>query len=240
MKASQSILQKYGDGESMDSLSYEDICRQIIEIAQYDMSVCTEDEKQSCIRSLALARFCKRRKFEYTEENLRKIELVNELMICQGKQSYARMYAVAKDFLGRYQGKDVLKSLYVHERLLIDVDSMIDVTAEEKALYRAILGSQGGLYDGGIFGEGSAFTLDAPMVLPTYNDKSLLYMMLEDGDEDSPGLQNWNEGLDRDLTKDMHLCYAFHNLYDHIYLTLQDIIRITKFRRVMNVLYDIC
>lgn len=239
MKASQSILQKYDDRKYMDSLSYEEICRQIIEVAGYDMSVCSKYEKQCCIRGLALDRYLKRSKFEYTEENLRKIEAVNELMIHQGKQSYERMYAVAKNFLERYQGKETLKNLCVHERLLIDVDSMINVTAEETALYRAILSSQGGLYDGGIFGKGSALTLDAPMVLPTYHDRSLLYLMTEDTDEDSPGLQNWNEGLDRDLTMDMHLCYAFHNLYDHIYLTLQDIIRITKFRRVMNVQYDI-
>lgn len=29
------------------------------------------------------------------------------------------------------------------------------------------------------------------------------------------GLNNWNEGLDSEMTKDMHLTRVFHNLYDH-------------------------
>ena len=34
---------------------------------------------------------------------------------------------------------------------------------------------------------------------------------------------NWNEGLDRELTKDMHLIHAFHNLYEHMDFSIFDL-----------------
>ena len=41
--------------------------------------------------------------------------------------------------------------------------------------------------------------------------------------------ENWNEGLDREKTKDMKLCYAFHNLYDHTTFSILDLLRVRDF-----------
>ena len=35
---------------------------------------------------------------------------------------------------------------------------------------------------------------------------------------------NWNEGLDQELTKDLHLIEAFHNLFDHTDFAITDFI----------------
>ncbi len=35
---------------------------------------------------------------------------------------------------------------------------------------------------------------------------------------------NWNEGLDQELTKDLHLIQAFHNLFDHTDFAITDFI----------------
>ena len=35
---------------------------------------------------------------------------------------------------------------------------------------------------------------------------------------------NWNEGLDRELTKDMHLTHAFHHLYEHLEFSIFDLL----------------
>lgn len=35
---------------------------------------------------------------------------------------------------------------------------------------------------------------------------------------------NWNEGLDREWSKDLHMIQPFHNLYDHCYFSLYDLI----------------
>jgi hypothetical protein len=40
---------------------------------------------------------------------------------------------------------------------------------------------------------------------------------------------NWNEGLDREWSKDMHLIQPFHNLYDHCYFSLYDLIYVREF-----------
>ena len=35
---------------------------------------------------------------------------------------------------------------------------------------------------------------------------------------------NWNEGLERELTSDMHLTYAFHNLFSHLDFSIFDLL----------------
>ena len=40
---------------------------------------------------------------------------------------------------------------------------------------------------------------------------------------------NWNEGLDRELTKDLHLISAFHHLFQHMKFAITDFIYIRKF-----------
>ena len=35
---------------------------------------------------------------------------------------------------------------------------------------------------------------------------------------------NWNEGLDTNLTKDLNLIYPFHNLFEHTIFALTDFI----------------
>ena len=41
--------------------------------------------------------------------------------------------------------------------------------------------------------------------------------------------ENWNEGLDKEKTKDMKLCYAFHNLYEHTTFSILDLLWIRDF-----------
>jgi hypothetical protein len=42
-------------------------------------------------------------------------------------------------------------------------------------------------------------------------------------------LDNWNEGLDREMTKDMHLTYAFHNLFSHLDFSIYDLLWVRDF-----------
>ena len=46
---------------------------------------------------------------------------------------------------------------------------------------------------------------------------------------------NWNEGLDPELTKDLHLISQFHNLFQHMLFALTDFIYVRKFRTEINV-----
>lgn len=44
-----------------------------------------------------------------------------------------------------------------------------------------------------------------------------------------------NEGLDRGLTKDLHLVSAFHNLFDHTNFAITDFIYVRKFETEINI-----
>ena len=46
---------------------------------------------------------------------------------------------------------------------------------------------------------------------------------------------NWNEGLDQELTKDLHLTSAFHHLFDHAMFALTDFIYVRQFETEINV-----
>lgn len=45
---------------------------------------------------------------------------------------------------------------------------------------------------------------------------------------------NWNEGLDRELTKDLHLTSAFHHLFDHTMFAITDFIYVRDFDTEIN------
>ena len=49
---------------------------------------------------------------------------------------------------------------------------------------------------------------------------------------------NWNEGLDREWSKDLHLIQPFHNLYDHCYFSLYDLIYVRDFNLEVHVEFD--
>ena len=52
--------------------------------------------------------------------------------------------------------------------------------------------------------------------------------------------ENWNEGLDREKTKDMKLCYAFHNLYEHTSFSVLDLLWVRDFYIDINVATTHC
>jgi hypothetical protein len=46
---------------------------------------------------------------------------------------------------------------------------------------------------------------------------------------------NWNEGLDQELTKDLHLINQFHTLFQHMNFALTDFIYIREFKTEINI-----
>ena len=57
------------------------------------------------------------------------------------------------------------------------------------------------------------------------------YKMLYMDDE----LDNWNEGLDREMTKDLHLIYPFHDLFEHMEFSIFDLLWVRDFNIELNV-----
>lgn len=72
-----------------------------------------------------------------------------------------------------------------------------------------------GVIMGGYTADGTADVYDqAPK-------NNILYLQKE--------IDNWNEGLDPELTKDMHLTFQFHNLYDHTHFSIFDLLWVRNF-----------
>ena len=46
---------------------------------------------------------------------------------------------------------------------------------------------------------------------------------------------NWNEGLDQELTKDLHLINQFHTLFQHMNFALTDILYVRKFKTEIKI-----
>ena len=46
---------------------------------------------------------------------------------------------------------------------------------------------------------------------------------------------NWNEGLDPELTKGLHLISQFHNLFQHMLFAITDFIYVREFRTEINI-----
>lgn len=49
---------------------------------------------------------------------------------------------------------------------------------------------------------------------------------------------NWNEGLDREWSKDLQLIQPVHNLYDHCYFSLYDLIYVREFNLEVHVEFE--
>ena len=46
---------------------------------------------------------------------------------------------------------------------------------------------------------------------------------------------NWNEGLDPELTNDLHLISQFHNLFSHMNFAITDFVYVRKFKTEINI-----
>lgn len=80
------------------------------------------------------------------------------------------------------------------------------------------------LYDTGV-----TFTFELP------RDKDEAFDSITGMDCPPP---NWNEGLDRELTKDLHLIRQFHNLFDHTRFALTDFIFVREFNIEININFE--
>ena len=70
----------------------------------------------------------------------------------------------------------------------------------------------------------------SPLTLPIESDMSFESFI---GMDCPP--PNWNEGLDQELTKDLHLTSAFHHLFDHTMFAITDFIYVRQFETEINI-----
>ena len=82
------------------------------------------------------------------------------------------------------------------------------------------------LYDDGVIWGG--YVYDSRMKQESENQ--MLYL------SDEP--DNWNDELDKEMTKDMHLIYPFHHLYSHTSFSIFDLLWVRDFNMEINLEID--
>ena len=90
----------------------------------------------------------------------------------------------------------------------------------------------GALCDSGwnpLYENGVSFTFELP------RDKEMSFDSLIGMDCPPP---NWNEGLDPELTKTLHLIQQFHHLFDHTNFALTDFIFVREFKIEININFE--
>lgn len=137
-----------------------------------------------------------------------------------------REYQSRTDYLGKF-------SLETKVFLSYDYPLLHPVQSEQRKMIWEILTASGlnPLYDDGCGG----------LLLGNkdgLNYKSLnSYLNIHPSDYESDE-DNWNEGLDREWSKQMHLVYAFHNLYEHLNFSLYDLIYVRDFDIDINLSFE--
>ena len=187
----------------------EDIIESYNYNRHYENDKCLLELRRNLINEMALA---------HQENIIEPIREFNDCLMEALKELYERakrIYADLKAHSDYGDEIDVTASLYLDN----DYPKLHPIQGDDRQdLWEAICdGGWNVLYDEGIsfyIGRNESF-------------ESLIGM-------DSP-LPNWNDGLNPELTKDMHLCMQFHHLFDHTQFAITDFIYVREFETEINI-----
>ena len=190
----------------------EDIIESYNYNRHYENDKCLLELRRNLINEMALA---------HQENIIEPIREFNDCLMEALKELYERakrIYADLKAHSDYGDEIDVTASLYLDN----DYPKLHPIQGDDRQdLWEAICdGGWNVLYDEGIsfyIGRNESF-------------ESLIGM-------DSP-LPNWNDGLNPELTKDMHLCMQFHHLFDHTQFAITDFIYVRKFWSEIKIVID--
>jgi hypothetical protein len=187
------------------------------------------DEEDAVVKNMLDQRKCVLRELQvYDDEMKQLLTEFNDHLCNAATQLYNRTKAVYEEYVKR---DDYLGEFEIESKLFLGFDypKLHPIQTETaKSVWDALTqGQYDPLYDNGC--------------------GSPLYMSKERHDDDksaiewlylSEELDNWNEGLDSEWSKDMHIAYPFHNLYDHMNFSLFDLIYVREFNVEINVKFD--
>lgn len=167
-------------------------------------------------------RMINKRVLAHQEEILPDIIAFNDALRDALKEMYDRAHSIWDNIKDNAWGDNMEVTAKCF--LSYDYPELHPLQGEDREeLWAAICDSDwNSLYDDGV-------TLPA-LTLPSNIDKSFDSFI---GMDCPP--PNWNEGLDRELTKDLHLISAFHNLFDHMNFAITDFIYVRKFETEISI-----
>ena len=186
---------------------------------KYDKSPC---DFPDCDCLLSLRRdMINKRVLAHQEEILPDIIAFNDALTAALRELYDRAHRIWNCIKDNEDFKDA--EIEAKCYLSYDYPKLHPVQAEDRQdLWNALCDTGwNGVYEQGL----SLMSLSLPEDNFSFDD----FIGLDEKDN------NWNEGLDRELTKDLHLTSAFHNTFEHLKFAITDFIYVREFETEINI-----
>lgn len=212
---------------------FEDPCVVMLEkdIARRAESSCCLRGEEGVLKHLLWQRsYVLRQLNEYDDEMKQLLIGFNDSLRKACTELYNRTMAVYNEYMGR---NDYLGDCEVEGKIFLDFGYTPNHPIQTKTaelVWEAL--TQEGINS---YSDGCAWPL---RFSKEYPPEKWGYDTLEEwlGMEDEN--DNWNEGLDREWSNDMHLIYPFHNLYDNCFFSLYDLVYVREFNMEIHVSFD--
>ena len=186
---------------------------------KYDKSPC---DYPDCDCLLSLRRdMINKRVLAHQEEILPDIIAFNDALTAALRELYDRAHRIWDSIKDNADFKDA--EIEAKCYLSYDYPKLHPVQGKDRQdLWNALCDTGwNGVYEQGL----SLMTLSLPEDNFSFED----FVGLDEKDN------NWNEGLDRELTKDLHLTSAFHNTFEHLKFAITDFIYVREFETEINI-----
>lgn len=199
--------------------------REIIRIYTTD---CHDYTEFGCLLSLR-KEMINDKVLEHQDELLPDIIAFNEALTNALREMYDRAYLIWRDVKNRDAYGD---NVILEAKCFLDYKypKLHPVQGDDRSVLWSAICDPGwnGVYDDGV-------TLDSLRLTKGCDQMSFEKLI---GMDCPQGTNNWNDGLDPDLTKDLHLISAFHNLFEHTRFAITDFIYVRKFETEITLEFD--
>jgi len=206
------------DDEIVAKLSDEEIDRELIELA--DTLILNHDESlKDAFKTRKRERWLRRREqFEYTDENLNALDRANQLLCASVRKMLRDVQELVETRKAKLDTMGIAYKNYISATLFIESfhqEKNFKLDEDDDGILEVM--DPNYLSDFPTLCECS-FTIQNGKPTEETDENQLLWLQLP-GDE----RLYWNIGLDMEKTDYLHLCYPFHVMWDHSYMTIEDI-----------------
>ena len=214
--------------EAMPVKSIKEVERRMVKVYKEYGAEDISHYAAECIETLKVERWAlMRRNFKWTDENVARLEVVNEQLkaaLLDMRRKTIEVYESLNSWRTPDKILDVSGTLWVESMIFEgwETDTEIQDLLWDIMTYPPYCG---GLYE--YNGISHPYNLDYDS---TYSHNSDGYRTENDMLYLSDAPDNWNELMNRERTDHLHLVYGIHNLYEHCHWSLQDLLGIRSYK----------
>ena len=242
---------KYRDGYLVSDEDVRLLELEVIEDIAYRVfkdSYLTEEAKLDILEVYLDSRWSKKQQeFVYNDENLKRMEAMNDLLIRQTKEAVRTAYEIYLQETEGINHSDKKYEIEVVPHLLVPANMYWEYdepyqgtyTEREERIWEVLNSSYNKKYKWYNILPGTSGFM-------SYHNKDLERCIEEDyvwGEslkDSTPEQRSWGcvMHIDREKTKGIYFCWAFHNLLDFMNFSMDDILKVKQFKMEVEVNYE--